>query len=129
MYCAAFNEEPWSDGWSEDGALERLYTFTQIPRFHGLAMMVDDEPAAMVCDWGERWAKGWTFLIKEMCVHPSHRRAGLGTELVEEFENRLIKNYFIAAYLETLDEGPSIEFYSSLKFEKLSLMMLRKRLA
>lgn len=125
MYCSAFNEEPWNDGWSEDAALERLHTFTKIPKFHGLAIAIDDEAAAMVCGWGERWAKGWMFLIKEMCVHPSYRRTGLGTELVKYFEKTLLKNDFQGAYLETL-EGPSIDFYLSLKFRKLPLVMLKK---
>lgn len=127
MYCSAFNEEPWNDGWTNDAALERLHTFTQIPKFHGLAIVINEQPAAMVCGWGERWATGWAFLIKEMCVHPNYRRAGLGTELVKEFENILVKNDFKGTYLETL-EGPSADFYLSLNFEKIPLVMLRKRL-
>lgn len=127
MYCSAFNEAPWNDDWSEDAAFERLDTFTQIPHFHGLALVFDDKPVAMICGWGERWAKGWMFLIKEMCVHPNYRRTGLGTELVEKFEDILVNNNFYAAYLETL-EGPSVDFYSSLKFRKLSLVMMKKDL-
>lgn len=126
MYCSAFNEAPWNDGWSEEAALERLSTFTRIPKFHGLAILMDGEPAAMVCGWGERWAKGWIFLIKEMCVHPNFRRAGLGTNLMAAFECKLMENDFQGAYLETL-EGPSVDFYSSLRFEKLPLVMLRKK--
>ena len=125
MYCAAFNEEPWNDGWSEAAALERLQMFTQIPNFHGLAFLVNDEPAAMLCGWGERWSKGWLFLIKELCVQPSYRRTGLGTKLVAEFEQILVRDKYSGVYLETL-EGSSVEFYSSLKFRKLSLVMMKK---
>lgn len=129
MYCSAFNEEPWNDGWTESAALERLHAFTQIPKFHGLSIMIDGKPVAMVCGWGERWAKDWIFLIKEMCVHKSYRRTGLGTDLLVKFENVLSENKFIGAYLETLDKSPSMGFYSSLNFEKIPLVVMRKRLS
>ena len=74
---------------------------------------------------GRAMVKGLVFLIKELCVQPSYRRTGLGTKLVAEFEQILVRDKYSGVYLETL-EGPSVEFYSSLKFRKLSLVMMKK---
>ena len=128
LYCSVFNAEPWNDGWSEEAVYERLSTFTKIPHFEGLVHEIEGEPVAMVLGWGERWTKGWTFLIKEMCVHPSQRRSGLGANIMLELEQQLIDKGYLDAYLETLSEGPSVDFYSSLNFRTIALVMMKKKL-
>ena len=64
-----------------------------------------------------------------MCVHPSYRQAGLSTDLVGMFEKVLTENNFISAYLETLEEGPPMDFYSSLEFRKIALVMMKNGLS
>lgn len=127
MYCSVFNEEPWNDGWSADAAFERLVAFSKIPRFEGLALVENNEAVAIVLGWGERLPEGWTFLIKELCVHIDYRRSGLATELMISFEKVITAEGYSSAYLETLEDGPSSEFYASLNYRKIPLVMLRKR--
>ena len=80
----------------------------------------------MVLGWGERWSRGWIFLIKEMCVDASHRRSGMGKELMSTFETDLIEEGYVGAFLETLGDGPSSDFYAALGFDKIPLVILRK---
>ena len=129
LYCSVFNEEPWNDAWKEEAAFERLLTFCKIPGFDGLALSIDGEPMAMILGWGERWSVGWMFLIKEMCVVASQRRSGMGTELMMAFERRLMEQGYTGAYLETLGEGASADFYAASGFDRIPLVILRKRFA
>lgn len=89
MYCSVFNEGPWNDDWTEGAAFERLSGFANIPRFEGLVLVVNREPVAVCLGWGEHWAEGWTFLIKELSVHIDFRRSGLATEMMLNFEDIL----------------------------------------
>ncbi len=127
LYCSVFNEEPWNDDWTEEAAFERLLTFCRIPRFDGLVMSIDGKPMAMVLGWEERWSRGWMFLIKDMCVDVSLRRSGMGKELMSTFENGLIEKGFAGAYLEMLGEGAYSDFYAALNFDRIPLVILRKR--
>ncbi|MBD9668838.1 GNAT family N-acetyltransferase [Variovorax sp. VRV01] len=129
LYQSVFNSPPWNDGWSEDAVIERLTGFAAFPTFQGVGLVREGEPLGLVLGWGERWVDGWTFHIKEMCVHQSGQRQGLGKKLMLAFEERLRRLEFLGANLQTGDAAPARIFYEGIGYRALGLVSLHKQLS
>jgi aminoglycoside 6'-N-acetyltransferase I len=127
LYVSVFNAPPWNDGWSEQSALERLSSFAAIPKFRGLALIEERIPVGLVLGWGERWANGWVFHVKEMCISESRQRKGLGTVLMKGFEDLLLTEGFTGIYLQTGRSAPAKDFYQDLGYSEMPIVSLRKR--
>lgn len=128
LYCAVFNAPPWSDGWTEAAATERLQAFLSMPRSLALGLAVDGRPAALAVGWGERWVGDWHFHLKEMCVAPPLQGGGVGRELMRRLEKRLAEAGFSRVYLETGRSAPARGFYEAQGYADLGLVCLSKRL-
>lgn len=128
LYVDVFNAPPWNDGWSPSAANERLTSFTEFPRFRGLGLVQNGEPAALVLGWGERWASGWVFHIKEMCIATALQRCGVGRKLLTIFERQLVAQDFVNVYLQTAAHAPARQFYEKCGYEVFDVLSLRKRL-
>jgi aminoglycoside 6'-N-acetyltransferase I len=126
LYLSVFNAAPWFDGWQSDAVNERLQTFAASPRFHGLGLLIDGEPVALILGWGERWIKTWNFQIKEICVATNHQRAGIGRDLLREFESRLHPLGFHSMFLNTASHVPAFVFYQQQGFKPLDSQTLGK---
>jgi aminoglycoside 6'-N-acetyltransferase I len=64
LYSAVFNSEPWSDGWSDEAALDRSSAPAAFPTFLGIGCFAGDRAVGLVLGWSERWTNGWHFQIK-----------------------------------------------------------------
>lgn len=128
VFVDAFGAPPWNVRWCHDAAAERLAAFAAHPRFRGLGLYVDDEPAALALGWGERWTAGWVFHIKELCVAPGRQGRGIGTGMLRRFEKTLEAEGYAGFYLETSSESKSRDFYEKSGYDALDLVSLRKRL-
>lgn len=128
LYQTVFNAPPWSDGWTKEAITERLTTFVDFPTFRGLGLICKEKPTALVLGWGERWVKGWTFHVKEMCVHCDWQRRGLGRQLMTAFERFLLSEGFHSVELQTGEGTPAYTFYESQGFRRTGLASMHKKL-
>lgn len=127
LYQSVFNSPPWNDGWSGAAVSERLAAFAACPNFHGLGLLHDDEPVGLVLGWGERWVDGWTFHIKELCIHAACQRQGQGKKLMRAFEENLQGLGFRGANLQTADSAPARSFYEGMGYGQVGLVSLHRR--
>ncbi len=128
LFRSAFNAPPWNDGWSSEAASERLQLFASFPTFLGVGLLHDSRAVGLALGWGERWADGWTFYLKEMCTEPSFQRQGVGTSLMNALENSLRQQGFDSINLQTGRTAPAANFYEQRGFRSLDLVSLAKRL-
>jgi aminoglycoside 6'-N-acetyltransferase I len=128
LYATVFNSEPWSDGWSNDAALERLSAFVSFPTFVGIGCFAGDRAIGLVLGWSERWTQGWHFQIKEMCVATEYQSQHLGTRLMGVMEKELVSRNIHRIYLQTAETVPAKQFYENLGFRRIPLVSMSKTL-
>ncbi|MFM9923752.1 GNAT family N-acetyltransferase [Variovorax sp. H27-G14] len=129
LYRSVFNSPPWNDGWSDTAVAERLAAFAACPNFHGFGLTHAGESMGLVFGQGERWVNGWTFHIKELCVHAAVQRQGQGKKLMLAFEAHLQQLGFLGADLQTADAAPARLFYEGLGYKSSGLVSLYRKFA
>ena len=126
LYVSVFNAAPWKDGWSIEAVHERFQSFSKYPSFFGVGHFTNGLPDALAFGWSERWASGWHYHLKEMCVASHCQRQGLGSKLITELEQRLHLQGIDRVFLETGQSAPARTFYEQHGYKQLALVSLAK---
>lgn len=109
LFVAVFNAPPWNDGWTLETARTRLAELLATPGFAGVVIVEAAELLGFAVGNAAQWHTGRHFMLREMCVHPDHRRRGLGRSLITALEVRLPDVEQL--YLLTDRDGPAATFY------------------
>lgn len=124
IYVRAFNSEPWNDEWTVETATKRISQMINCEGFDGLVACEDEKILAMILGNYEFYYNGMHFHIKEFCVDLNLRGTGVGTQLIEEFTNRLASKGIDKIILLTA-RGPSTEgFYKKHGFKSFDDMVM-----
>lgn len=89
LYAGSFNAAPWYDKWTEQTAARRLSDLLRTPGAFGLVAEEGGAPVGMAVGCAEQYFDGVVFQIKEFCVRNDLRHRGIGSALMEEYEQRL----------------------------------------
>jgi aminoglycoside 6'-N-acetyltransferase I len=115
LFIAAFNAPPWNDGWTRDTAGRRLRDILESPGALGL-LASEREAVGFLLGNVEQWHTGEVFHLREMAVHPGHRRRGIGTSLFERLEVDLRSRAIRSIYLMTAKGEGAEQFYTRAGF-------------
>lgn len=91
LYVETFNAEPWNDKWTIETAQKRLYQMINTQDFIGISVYEDDALCGLILGNKEQFYDGIMFNLKEFCISNGKRGQGIGSEIFEEFQNRLKK--------------------------------------
>ena len=89
LYVETFNSEPWNDEWTISTAKKRLQQMINTEDSYGLCLCQNGFICGAILGSMEQFYNGTMFNIKEFWIKNGMRGNGLGTQLFEEFENRL----------------------------------------
>lgn len=106
-----FNQEPWNDKWSNEGAEQYLLDYIHTPGFKGIVAEDENGLKGFIFGFRKRWWKADEFFINEMCVNINEQRSGVGTKLIKYLESRLISEGVENITLLTNRGIPAEEFY------------------
>lgn len=116
VYVACFNAPPWNDGWSFEGARERLEGYIETRHFRGAVAVADGAVIGLLLGQKERWVRSYHFLIQEMCVLPEHQRKGIGKALLSYMAALLGREGTEKMFLIAGPDAPAATFYAAQGF-------------
>lgn len=116
VFLACFNGPPWNDGWSVEGAYQRLTDLFAAKHFRGAVALLDSTVVGAILGQKERWVDAYHFNLVEMCVLPGLQRRGIGTGLMRHLLRGLAREQVTNLYLLTAVDGPAASFYSKMGF-------------
>lgn len=111
IYKDVFSRDPWNEEWEINIAYKRLNHFFNSESFIGVVSILDENIIGFALGNIEPFLHGDIFYLREMCVLPKNQKKGLGTNLVNELENRLLKLNVKSIYLFTDRKIPAVQFY------------------
>ena len=89
LYVETFNSEPWNDEWTISTAKKRLQQMINTEDSYGLCLCQNSCICGAILGSIEQFYNGTMFNIKEFWIKNGMRGKGIGTQIFEEFENRL----------------------------------------
>lgn len=124
-----FNNEPWNDNWTYEGAEKYLLDYIATPGFKGIVADEDNKIKGFIFGFRKRWWQADEFYINEMCVQISEQRNGIGTKLIKYLEDSLVAEGIENITLLT-DRGiPAEEFYKKNGFSEIErIIFLHKQI-
>lgn len=130
LYTYVFNGKPWNDGWEEKDAKERLTDIFGNRNFLGVGMCdEEDNLIGFLLGYTERWLDSNHFYLNEMCVMTELQSKGIGSRLIEKFENICQESNIDRIYLLTAREGQAESFYKKNGYYvSPKMVMMSKRL-
>lgn len=116
LFVTTFNAPPWSETWTEEGALACLQDLLALPRAWSLAAC--DVPTCLGAVLGYDIVKdfGLAHEVREMFVHPGTQGRGVGRELLQSHLTAAGERGVLSVYLLTARESPAESFYTRLGF-------------
>lgn len=122
LHAAAFRGAPWNEAWSPTASVQRLQEIFETPRFLGFIMrdIKTGKAVALAVGSFESWHDGPHFQIKEVCVHPTMQRNGLGSSIFQTLMNEAFGRGATQVYLHTLRGSGAESLYRKLGFAELS---------
>ena len=127
LYCAVFNMPPWNDAWTERTAATRLTDTLGTPGALGFLARYEGRLVGGVVGHREQWFDGVHFSLKEMFVHPTMQRRGIGTRLIRHLTQTLRQDGVRQVYLLTERAPRAAEFYGAQGFSVSRRMALMTR--
>ena len=124
MYIEAFNAPPWNEKWTSEIVHKRLLQMMNCEGFIGLASLKDNVVNGMILGNIEYFYNCTHFQIKEFCVAMHLRKTGIGTQLLSEFEKRLLEYGVDEIYLLTSRTDKTEAFYQKRGFTSWDGMVL-----
>lgn len=124
MYVEAFNAPPWKDKWTIETVSKRLVQMMNCEGFLGLICLEENVICGMILGNMEYFFDCNHFNIKEFCVRLSLRGTGIGTQLLNEFEKRLLEKGVDVVYLFTSRTDETEAFYQKRRFESWNSMVM-----
>lgn len=113
VFVESFNAPPWNDGWSFAAARERLASILEARHFRGVVAISGGSMVGLLLGQKERWVDAFHFNLQEMCVLPSHQRAGVGGALLRALTEQLREEGTEKIYLITGPDSGAAAFYSA----------------
>ncbi|WP_057490954.1 GNAT family N-acetyltransferase [Streptococcus orisasini] len=122
-----FNDEPWYDEWTFEGAKQYISDFYKTPNFLGILAVENGEIIGFIYGVTRAWWSGKEFYIHEMGVKKAWRNQGIGTALLERLaqalEGRNVDNFALLT-----DRGmPAEEFYKKNGFKEIERLVFYSR--
>ncbi len=124
LYIDAFNAPPWNDEWTMETTNKRLTQMMHCEGFYGLACFSEGALWGMILGNQEHFYDGTHFNIKEFCVRRGLRGKGVGSNLLSEFEHRLLEQGIDVLYLFTSRTDETETFYQKRGFESWNSMVM-----
>lgn len=125
LYVDSFNAHPWNDEWTIESASNRILQMINCEGFYGLTYYdEDDKLIGMILGNHEYYYNGMHFNIKEFCVDINIRGKGIGSEIIEEFINRLKNRGINEIILFTSRTDGTEGFYNKRGFESFNSMVM-----
>lgn len=117
LYVQTYNAPPWNDKWTEELVTQKLSQMMHCEGFFGLVSM---EPHGaingMIIGEKEIYFDCVQFYVKDFCVAFHLRRTGVGSELLNELERRLVSMGIRKMYLFTSRTDETEGFYQKRGF-------------
>lgn len=114
FFAEAFRASPWNEPWTEDSALRRLTSFFHTPLRIGLvAESHKSELLGMLLGAMEEYADHRSFFLREMAVHVSYQRLGIGEAMLQSLHEILLDSGIHSVYLVTRRSSYAMDFYRS----------------
>lgn len=115
LFVDVFTAEPWCEPWSETAACARLREVGDTPGALGVVCR-EGEVLAFAAGYAETSYSGKVFYVKEMCVHRSWQRRGVGGQLLDFLLAELAGENIKHVYLLTRVDSPAAAFYTGHNF-------------
>lgn len=127
LYVDTFNAPPWNDHWDYDSVYNRLKDIYQTPGFLGLIAYEEEKIIAAVLGNMEHWYEGKMYNLKEMFVQKDLRGKGIGSQLLNEFNEWLKKKGVTSIWLFTMEGDMTEDFYKKNGYKKIDKMVMMSR--
>lgn len=111
LYCAVFNGPPWHDAWTDATATARLRDTLNTPGSLGLLRWQDGHLVGCIIGYEEQWFDGVHFCLKEMFVHPTRQRRGIGAGMPLGLNGMIGPHGVRRIYLLTERTSAAADFY------------------
>lgn len=124
-----FNNEPWNDSWTFEGAEKYLQDYIETPGFKGFVAEEENKIIGFIFGFRKRWWQADEFYVNEMCVEISEQRNGIGTKLINYLEINLKTEGVENITLLTNRGIPAEEFYKKNGFSEIDrIIFLHKKI-
>ena len=127
MYVESFNAPLWNDKLTAETAYKRLHQMMSCDGFMGLVCFKDGLLSGMILGNTEHYFDCTHFNIKEFCVRLSLRGCGVGTQLLDAFEQHLATVGIGTVYLFTSRTDETEEFYHKRGYSSWNGMVMMGR--
>ena len=124
MYVDTFNSPPWNDKWTFQTASKRLTQMMNCEGAYGILAYKDDIIYGMILGCEEQFYTEVIFNIKEFCINNKMKGKGLGTSILEEFQERLKSRGVSEIILLTLKGESPEKFYNKKGFVNYDKMVM-----
>ena len=111
LYAVVFNQVPWSENWSFEQAMDRLFFYYETPNFLGICIHDGSNLLGFVLGNYEPYQNEKLYILKEMCVRPEYQGSGIGKQLITYLHDELIRNNVSTVNLITQINGKAESFY------------------
>lgn len=116
-----YNNNSLGEGWSKQRAVELCEFYYRLQPDLFWVAKIEDQVVGFTFALVKPWAKGYCFLLDEICVKSEYRRNGIANHLLKQTLNKAISEYDIR-YIkaETYGEKDEMPFlwYDRLGFKK-----------
>lgn len=109
---SVYNEAPWNDDWTEEGASEAIKCLLGFPNFFGLVVCDEDNLVGAIMGNVRPYSQQKTYYIDELFVSSSYRRQGIAKKLYEGARDELKKKGVSGFFLCTLKNTDAFKFYT-----------------
>jgi len=119
-----YNSDPWNDNWTETKAYERLLHYFNTPSFIGFAAFMDKNIIGCLLGNVEPFFSGDYFYLKEMFIAKEFQRNGIGSKLINQLKDELLKSKISEIMLFTSSTLFPYQFYKRNGFTVIKSMCL-----
>lgn len=110
VLAAAFNAEPWNEGWTLETARKDMISTLGTPGFLGFVYL-EDGVRGFAAGNREQDAANVVFYLSVLCVSPEFQRKGIGGGLMRRLKETLTEMGIRSIYLLTDRGTPAQTFY------------------
>jgi aminoglycoside 6'-N-acetyltransferase I len=128
LYCEVFSAPPWNEAWTGDTASALLRDTLNTPGSLGLLAWQDGQLVGCTLGYEELSFDGVHFYLKEMFVHPTLQRRGIGARMLHELKRTLGHHGVRRIYLLTERDSAAADFYGAQGFYQSPRIMMACRL-
>ena len=119
-----YNSDPWNDSWTETKAYERLLHYFDSPSFIGIAAFINKNIVGCLLGNVEPFFSGDYFYLKEMFIAKEFQRNGIGSRLISQLKDELLKSQISEIMLFTSSAFFPYQFYKRNGFTVINNMCL-----